>query len=213
MTSSNPRLIPGQSVPGDLVTWEAPQVQRPAEQQTQDAEAQLQALHEQARQEGFAAGRAEGLANAQADITARTSALAAVLDAFTRPMADLDRQVEEELLELVRAVSQQLVRRELRTDPGEVVGVIRACLDALPAANGEVVVKLHPEDATLVRELLQPADGDTPWRIQADPVLARGGCLVSADCSQVDGRLETRLGRVIAGLFEDQRDALAPEDG
>lgn len=212
MTSSNPKLIPGESVSGDLVTWEAPEVETPADQQNRDPEAELQALRKRAWDEAYQAGHAAGLAAAEAQVTAQLDAMTTVLDTLARPMRELDRQVEDELLELVHAVARQLIRRELRTEPGEVVGVIRAGLQALPTAASDVVVTLHPEDAALVRERLQPSDGDTPWKIQADPILERGSCRITSDSSQVDGRLETRLGRVIAGLFDDARDA-EPGDG
>lgn len=211
MTSSNPRLIPGESVPGDLVTWEAPEVKDQGEQEARDPEAELQALRQRAWDEAFQAGEAAGLAAAEEMIAAQTAALNTVLKALTKPMQDLDRQVEAELLELVRAVARQLVRRELRTEPGEVVGVIRAGLDALPSAATDVVVKLHPEDAALVRERLQPSAGETPWTIQSDPVLERGSCRITSGTSQVDGRLETRLGRVIASLFADERETAADD--
>lgn len=206
MTSSNPRLIPGKSVSGDLVTWEAPEVKDPADQAPQDPEAELEALRQRAWDEAFQAGQSAGLAAAEEQIAAQADALKTALDALTRPLEELDRQVEDELLELVRAVARQLIRRELRTEPGEVVSVIRAGLDALPSAATNVIVKLHPDDAALVRELLQPAEGETPWEIQPDPVLERGSCRINSGTSEVDGRLETRLGRVIAGLFADERD-------
>lgn len=211
MTSSNPKLIPGESVSGDLVTWEAPEVETPADQR-QDPEAELQAMRQRAWDEAYQAGQAAGLAAAEEQVVAQVDALTTVLNALARPMRELDRQVEDELLELVRAVARQLIRRELRTEPGEVVGVIRAGLDALPTAASDVVVTLHPEDAALVRERLQPSEGETPWKIQADPILERGSCRIATTNSQVDGRLETRLGRVIAGLFDDERDA-EPGDG
>jgi flagellar assembly protein FliH len=127
-----------------------------------------------------------------------------VLNACARPLEELDVRVEEELVALVKAVCQQLVRRELKLDPSHVVGVIREGLTALPLSNEEHVVRLHPEDAALVRERLQ-ADDSRAWRIEADPVIERGGCTIHAGNSQVDGRLETRLGRVVATMLDGER--------
>lgn len=212
MSSSDRRPPPGESVPGDLVTLEAPEVQTPPGRQPQDAEEDLQAMRQRAWEEAYQAGEAAGLAAAEEKIAAQAAALDTVLMALSRPLQDLDRQVEAELLELVRAVARQLIRRELRTAPDEVIGVIRAGLDALPAAATNVVVKLHPDDAALVRERLQPNADETPWKIQADPVLERGNCRITSSNSQVDGRLETRLGRVIANLFADARETPTADD-
>ena len=41
----------------------------------------------------------------------------------------------------------------------------------------------------------------------------RGGCVIVTPQSQVDGRLETRLGRTIATMFEDERKDNPGNDG
>ena len=128
------------------------------------------------------------------------------MQALTRPMEELDHRVEDELVALVKAVARQLVRRELRMDPSHLVAVVREGLAALPISAEEIVVRLHPEDATVIRDCLGRDDDDRPWRIQADPAMEPGGCQIISTASQVDGRLETRLGRVIATMFEDARD-------
>jgi flagellar assembly protein FliH len=205
-----PELISGEGLGDDLLTWEAPQVTTPKTGQP-TPETELEALRRQAREQGYAEGRATGLADAQIEIDRLRDSLMVTLDALARPFDELEYEVEKQLIALVRAVSRQLVRRELKSAPGEVVGPIRAALDALPVGSREVVVRLHPEDAQLVSALLKTEGAMTPWSIQADPLLERGGCEVISETSEVDGRLETRLGRVIANMFEDQRDDSSDE--
>jgi len=206
MTSSKRQgLISGEGLSDDLVTWEAPEVAARDGSQ-QDAEAELEALRQQVRDQAYQEGHAAGMATARAEVDALRDAVKVTLDALSRPFEDLEHEVEEQLLALVQAVSRQLVRRELKSEPGEVVGLIRAALDALPTSSREVAVRLHPDDAKLVGELLRTDSATTPWTIQADPMLERGSCEVVSESSQVDGRLETRLGRVIAGLVGDQRE-------
>lgn len=206
MTSSKtPGLISGEGLGEDLVTWEAPEVAAQDANQ-QSPEAELEALRQQVREQAYTEGHAAGMATARVEIDALRDALKVTLDGLARPFDELDHEVEEQLLALVQAVSRQLVRRELKSEPGEVVGLIRAALDALPVGNRDVSVRLHPEDARLVTELLGTDGSATPWIIQPDPLLERGGCEVVSESSQIDGRLETRLGRVIAALFEDQRE-------
>ena len=214
MTSSNkpPRVIPGETLSSELVTWEAPPVADQAEVAASSLQEQIAALREQAQQRGYAEGHEAGLAAARQQVEARMDALETALSALTRPLERLDHRVEEEILALVQAISRQLVRREMRQDPGELVAVIRAGLSALPVASEDVVVRLHPEDAQLIRGMLSPTDADTPWRIQADPVIERGGCQIVSASSQIDGRLETRLGRVIADMLDDERSEERSED-
>ena len=58
----------------------------------------------------------------------------------------------------------------------------------------------------VARECLPPAEAERAWSIEGDPVIQRGGCLIITSTSQVDERLETRLGRAIATMFEDERE-------
>lgn len=199
MTSSS-RLIRAGSPDGQAVAWQAPDVAAASRRGDPAAEAQ------RAFQQGFDEGRAAGLAAGTREVAERAAALERVLDALARPLADLDHRVEAELLALVQALVRQLVRRELTLDPTHVVGILRAALATLPLAAGDVVVRLHPDDADVVRECLSTDGANRAWRIETDPLQERGGCLVSAARSTVDARLETRLGRVIAGFLEDARD-------
>ena len=203
------RLIRGEALANDPLPWIAPEVRgvpargRPGS--AAEEEAELERIRREARQQGFDQGHAEGLEVAAQDIIQQRQALERVLQALTRPMEELDHRVEEELVALVTAVARQLVRRELRMDPSHLVAVVREGLAALPISAEEIVVRVHPEDAAVLRECMGREDDDRPWRIQADPAMEPGGCQIVSAASQVDGRLETRLGRVIATMFEDAR--------
>jgi len=202
MTSS--RLIRGDALSHEYVAWSAPEVQEEAAR-TRGAAADLDEMRRQAVDRGFAEGHAAGLAAGRQELTETLASLECVLNVLARPLEELDVRVEEEIVALVTAVAGQLVRRELKLDPSHIVGVIREGLAALPLSSEEPVIKLHPEDAEVVRRCLS-ADGEgRPWRIVADPLMPRGGCLVATADSQIDGRLETRLGRVIATMFDGER--------
>ena len=206
MTSS--RLIRSDALNSEYVTWSAPEVQEDtaaAARGHQDEQVDLDELHRQAWDEGFAEGRTAGLAAGQRELTETAAALECVLNALARPLEELDVCVEEEIVALVKVVSGQLVRRELKLDPSHIIGIIREGLTALPSSSGEPIIKLHPEDADVVQQCLATSEADRAWRIEADPAMHRGGCVIVTADSQVDGRLETRLGRVLATMFEGER--------
>ena len=197
------KLIRGGDLAAGCTPWQAPEVTGiPA--RTGGMQEQRSA-QQQANQQAFEQGRAAGLEAGAREIAARAQALERALDALAKPFEQLDHQFQEQILALVTAVARQLVRREMRIDPTHIVGVIREGLAALPMSAGDVVVRLHPEDARVVRECLTPGPDSRRWRIEPDPLMERGGCIIATPSSQVDGRLETRLGRAIATLFEDER--------
>ncbi|MDH5275240.1 MAG: flagellar assembly protein FliH [Gammaproteobacteria bacterium] len=206
MTSS--RLIRGGDDASQAVAWRAPEVpsQGAPGSYRRSGDNDLTALQQRAWQQGFEQGRTAGIEAGTTELAARIEAVESILDALARPLEDLDHRVEEELLALVQAVVRQLVRRELQHDPGHLVGIIRDGLAALPLAAGDVVVRLHPSDAEAIRERLTDAADNRAWRLESDPLLERGGCLITSPRSNIDARLEARLARVIAGLLADERD-------
>lgn len=168
-------------------------------------EQELEQLRLCAYEEGFAAGRGDGLARGRQEIDAQVQQLKSLIGALARPFQSLDRQVENELVALVTALVRQLVRREIRTDPGVVVAAVREALGVLPVGARNVNVQLHPTDAALVRELLSGQEQE--WRISENPGLTRGGCLVVTDTSRVDATVERRLGEAVLKVFGGERHA------
>jgi flagellar assembly protein FliH len=171
---------------------------------------QIEQVQRQAYEEGFALGRREGLAAGQAELHAQVQRLDQMMRALSAPFEGLDQQVEQELLLLTTTMLRQLVRRELKTDPGQVIAVVREAMASLPVASRNARLYLHPEDAVLVRDALAISDAERPWRIMEDPVLTRGGCRVITDTSSIDASVETRLAILIATVLGGVRDSDSP---
>jgi len=106
---------------------------------------------------------------------------------------------------LAVALARQLVRRELKADPTQIIGIIREAIAALPVAARDVRVHLHPEDAAVVRQHLAPTECERAWVLVEDPVMARGGCQITSQTSRIDMRLEKRLGAMLSELLGDER--------
>lgn len=206
---SSSRLIRSDDATAQVVAWRAPEVPGAggAGSFRRSADSDLTAVQQRAWQQGFDQGRAAGIEAGTRELEGRIQAVERILDTLARPLEDLDHRVEQELLALVQAVVRQLVRRELHQDPAHLLGIVREGLAALPLAAGEVTVRLNPRDADALRERLTAATGDRAWRIESDPLLEAGGCLIATERSTIDARLDARLTRVIAGLLEDERDA------
>ncbi len=157
--------------------------------------------------EGYQRGFAEGLTAGRDETLLRIQKLDQILTALGAPLATLDKAVEEELATLAIDIARQLVRRELRTSPGEIVAVVREAVGLLPVASTGVQVRLHPEDARLIREVLSLGPEDQPvWQIIEDQALSRGGCVVNSELSRIDATVEKRLGAVIATVLGDERE-------
>ena len=153
---------------------------------------------------GVSAGRAELQKQADA-LKARVARLEEIMNKLCQPLADLDNEVEQQLVLLALSVGKQLARRELRVDPGQITALIREAVGRLPAAAREVRVHLHPEDAAAVSERLATAGQERAWSVVEDPTLTRGGCLVRSENSQIDARLESRVNAMVASMLGEER--------
>ncbi len=193
----------------DCKRWELPSVRGPVAQNADGpllTAKQIDGLQKKAYEEAFALGRKDGNMAGRQEIQHRVNQLEQLMSTLTEPLEQLDEQVENELASLAMAVARLLIRRELKADPGEIVGVVREAVSALPVAKRDVTLYLHPDDAALVREVLCVSDDDRAWRIREDPVLTRGGCRVATDVSQIDATVETRVAAAVAQVLGGERE-------
>ncbi len=168
---------------------------------------------EQGRKEGMTYGHREGLEQGRAEIQARVAQLDTLLHALDKPFEQLDQQLENEVVTLVINMVRQLIRREVKLDPWQIVGVVREALSILPISARNIRVVLHPEDAVLVRDAYTMGEHDQQWQIVEDPVIQRGGCRIFTDTSQVDATLDSRLSSLIAPLLAGERQQDSEESG
>ncbi len=185
--------------------WAAPAMDAPAATGKLPTAGGLADLQAEAHKEAFEQGLTEGREAGRAEVRAQVERLAGMFYDLAKPFQALDEEVERELLTLAMALARQIVRRELKADPTQIIGIIREAIAALPVAAREVRVHLHPEDAAVVREHLAPTESDRAWTIVEDPVMARGGCQIATATSRIDARLETRLGTILSELLGNER--------
>lgn len=166
---------------------------------------QVEKVQKQAYDEAYAEGMKEGLEAGKQEAVARVQNLEKLMQSLAQPFQELDQQVEDELVSLAIAIVHQLVRREIKTDPGQVVAVVREAVSALPVISRNLRLHLHPDDAVIVREAFSLSESERTWTVVDDPSLSRGGCRVVSEHSQVDATLETRLAQIISSVFGGER--------
>lgn len=183
---------------------DSPLRERAREAEVRAGEATRKAEQDRGYEAGLKAGEAHLKKQTDA-LNARVARLDEILNALSRPLPQLESEVEQQLVLLALAVGKQLARRELKTDPGQITALIREAVGRLPAAAREIRVHLHPEDAAAVAERLAAAGHDRAWSVVEDPTLTRGGCLVRSENSQIDARLESRVNAMVSGMLGEER--------
>lgn len=177
----------------------------------------LTLIEREAWDHGYRDGHAEGVRKGEAELAKRIAevdvkiaALEAIIGMLAKPLAELDAQVENELTRLALTIAKHLVRRELKIDPAQIIGIIRNTVGLLPLGSRNIRVHLHPDDAAIVREKLARASGEQDWQLAEDPLMARGGCRITSDQSSIDARFETSVAAVMSNLLGEERMERAP---
>lgn len=152
-------------------------------------------------EDGFAQGREDALAAGRQELQAQIAVLQRLMQSLAQPFAELDEDVETSLLALATAIASQVVRRELATDPGIILAIIREAIALLPVAARRITLQLHPEDARLVHEHMSAQAEESLWRIVEDASCNRGGCIVTTEHTRIDASIEQQIERIAAGVL------------
>jgi len=162
-------------------------------------------IRQKAHQEGFNKGRQDGVASGQQQAEQAVQSMRSILNALATPLKYADEKLEEELINLAVSIAKQIVRRELKTDPAQIVAVVKESLSIIPSSAQHVRVYLNPEDAELVRKIIPLNAGERNWDIVDDPVLSRGSCNVETDATVVDASFESRIASIAATILGSER--------
>jgi flagellar assembly protein FliH len=173
---------------------------------------ELEAIRQDAYNEGFAVGEKDGFHagqikakhDAEVVLQAKLLRLERLMEQLLAPIAEQDQQIEQSLVQLVSHISRQVIRRELRADSSQLTEVLREALKLLPMGAGNVRIHVNSQDFDLVKALRERHEES--WRILEDEQLQPGGCRIETEHSQIDASVETRLEQAIQQLFEQQRE-------
>lgn len=174
----------------------------------------LQAIKDQAYTEGFEKGRREGLDSAKSEIDNKNSLLKSMIKELAEPIQQCGIETQQQLLELSFAIARQIVRRELKQDTTQLIAIIRESLDLLPVGSKDIQILLHPEDASIVREVLSidKSSSDSRWKLVEEPSMERGGCTIKTENSNIDASIDRQIAVLFSRLVGGQRSGERPSN-
>lgn len=182
--------------------WSPPHLGKPAPHAPNTAAA-LDAIAKVAQEEGFAQGQAEGYQAGLRQAQDTIEKLNAMIAHLSRPLAELDIEIEHALTQLAVQVARKLVNEDLQLHPEHVAGAVHQAIATLSGTPRELKIHVHPQDAAILRDTLTVAT-DVRWALVPDGALARGDCRIVTESGQVDGRLDTRQANVAQALLGSQ---------
>lgn len=150
---------------------------------------------EQARQEAADAQREQLQA-----IAARADLL---VSSLTEQLARLQQALADEVTTLAVEIARSAVGASLRLRAEIIAPVASDALAALVDDHGRPVIRVNPEDATLLGEHLEPLLAARGATIVPDPSVSPGGCIAETARASVDATIQTRWRRALAAIGRD----------
>ncbi len=161
-----------------------------------ETQQRIRLIFEDARRQGFEAGIEQGRSETEQE-TQRLRQLAESLDGA---LDTLDFRLADEVLNLALDVARQVIAGELAARPERILDVVRQALQQMAETTREARLLMNPEDARLVRPILNEQLDKSRLRIVEDARIVRGGCLIESPQGDHDATLQTRWRQVISVL-------------
>ncbi len=169
---------------------------------------QIDLTYQKAQEEGYAAGfqagreagYQEGKQFAKVEMKTEVEQIRLLLAELNNALNQIDQQVAQDLLILALGLTKEMLTQALKIKPELILPIVQEAIRQLPNAMEHPCLILHPDDATLVREQLSEQLSQSDWKILEDEKIAKGGCRVEANGSEIDASIPTRWQRVLATI-------------
>jgi len=168
--------------------------------------------YSQGVEQGIDAGRTEGLAQAQSEIDQKLALLDSLLSQLNDPIEQKNKAIEQSLVNLSLTLAKKVIHSEVTQNPQPLQHAIGEALNILGTHNA-ITVKLHPEDMTHIQLVW---DGDAcdkrNLNLIVDPSLNQGNCLLESATSAVTLDLEQRCSQVFDDFVSQQSPVVEESD-
>lgn len=172
-------------------------------------QADAAAVERDAFAKGYAQGERAGAEAAATRADGMLRRLAQTIEELAGLRAEMIHRTERQAVQLVLAIAERVVQREVSLDRGLLVGMARVALDRL-GEYGSATIRLHPDDFQAIGA--KPPVGDRPVQIVADPSVGRGGCHVQSDFGFMDASPESQFRELARALLSDAEPSHAEAD-
>lgn len=168
----------------------------PAADREAEEQQRIRALQEEARKQGYEAGQAQARADMEQDV----KRLRELAESFGSALDSLDFRLADQVLNLALDVAKQVIIGELAAHPERILDVVNLALRQMAETTREARLLLNPEDAQLVRQILNDLLDRSRLRIVEDARIVRGGCLIETLQGDWDVTLQTRWRQTVSVL-------------
>jgi flagellar assembly protein FliH len=150
-------------------------------------------------------GKEEGTQQANERFESSLEMFAQGIEEVSRLRETLLQNSTHDMLRLVMSIARQVIHCEISVNREVILATLGKALNAAVSSDS-YRIKVNPEDLALVTEkkplFLASINGLKNIVFEADPVIARGGCLVESELGEVDATIDSQLEEIRRTLLE-----------
>ncbi|TYK65610.1 flagellar assembly protein FliH [Colwellia echini] len=154
--------------------------------------------------QGIEVGTEQGLTLGKEQIDEQAANLEKLIEQLHKPLADVDKNVEEQLLNLVLQLTEAVVLHEAKTNPDILMAAIATGIKSLPSSEAQTQICLNPSDIKLVEKQFGAKHiAEQGWRLLPAPQIPQGSCQIENSTSNIDLQMKARLKQVLEPFLQD----------
>ncbi len=159
---------------------------------------------EEGTTQGVEAGTEQGLAQGKEQIDQQGERWQSLIEQLHQPLASVEANVEEQLLNLVLQLTEAVVLHEAKTNPDILMTAITTGIKNLPSSEVQTQIYLNPNDIRLVEEQFGSEHiTQHGWRLLPAPQVPQGSCQIENSTSNIDMQMKARLKQVLEPFLQD----------
>lgn len=151
-------------------------------------------------EEGLQQGKEDGVRLGKQQFDEASKPLEQISEKLRNFLNEFELKRRQDLLELVKKVSQQVIRCELTLSPTQLLNLAEETLAAMPGDQGDVQILLNPEECARIKELAP--ERAAAWRLVPDERLSLGECRIVTEHTETDIGCQQRLDSCIDTLAD-----------
>ncbi len=165
--------------------------------------------HAMGLQQGKDEGLQQGLAEARQQMAEQLREAAdrsnGMVVAAQQEVDRLLAEAEPKIIELVLAISRKVISEEMAERPTVVLNLVRGALERVRDQDN-INIHVSPDDYDQIMQARRDLQGvvgvERSLTVSADPVLARGGCLIETSFGTVEAGIDTQLEAIRRALLD-----------
>ncbi|WP_457570941.1 FliH/SctL family protein [Desulfovulcanus sp.] len=182
--------------------WERVKVR--AEQKAREiiarAMEEAKTIKSQARQEGFAEGRAEAISEIESVKQEFGEQFSKLMTSIQEEKSKIWQECQEDIILLTKAAVEKVLGVTLAENKEQILtNLFHQALEQIEEKK-ELLIKVNPNDAELMREVLEKAKTSYPQlgqcQVKSDPAIEQGGVILENKNSIVNNTIDARYAEV-----------------